>query len=256
MADVIDQMITNYLRALGGAAAVGRWEAPQEGLALGWLLIRNVEAVIEMARHDEVLVTAAWANARVAFELSARIVWMLQPADRYEAECRWLAFLGEYEKTERNIAHGESAGAEGHMKRAKTIRDFREGVVSALPSGYQAARMPNFREMLSALDSPQMYRLYQEGSQFVHGSMYATSRYRKNLGAGRVLGDFTSTIDWILPMRLCWLSLREATWFILDRLEVPEEVRPKWNELNTQADTAFQALAFYAGQVPRHRSEA
>ena len=46
------------------------------------------------------MATAAWSNARVAFELSVRIIWMLQPTDRYEAECRWLAFLKEHEQAE------------------------------------------------------------------------------------------------------------------------------------------------------------
>lgn len=62
-------MIVKYVAALRGVASIGRREAPQEGIVLGRLLIRNVEAVVEMARHDEVFVTAAWSNARMAFEL-------------------------------------------------------------------------------------------------------------------------------------------------------------------------------------------
>lgn len=85
--------------------------------------------------------------------------------------------------------------------------------------------------------------------------MHATASYRKNLKTGRVLGDFTSTIDWILPMRLCWLSLREATRFILYRLEVPRKAMPKWNRLNKHADTAFQALASYAVRSHEHDAE-
>lgn len=113
VAEAIEQMITQYCVALRSVAAVGKWEAPQEGLALGWLLIRNVEAVILMARHDEVLVTASWPNSRAAFELSARIIWMLQPDDRYAAECRWLALLGDWEKTERKLVE-EAGGRQSH----------------------------------------------------------------------------------------------------------------------------------------------
>lgn len=155
VAEAIDQMIAQYLVAVRTAPAVGRWEAPQEGFALGWLVIRNVEAVIEMARHDEVFATAAWPNARVAFELSARIIWMLRPADRYEAECRWLAFLGEYESTERKLADAVPAYADRHTKRAESIRGYRDSVISALPLGYQAAKIPSFRDLLKVLDSPE-----------------------------------------------------------------------------------------------------
>lgn len=250
VAEVIDQMIARYLMALR-SAIIGRWEAPQEAFALAWLLIRNIEATLLMARYDEVLVTAAWSNARVAFELSARIIWMLQPDDRFEAECRWLAFLAEWEDTERKLAREVPDRTDFHAKRADRIQEFREGVATALPEGYQPATIPRFRDMLTALGNPQMYRLYREGSQYVHGSMYASSRYSENLGIYRDLGDFTSTLDWILPMRLCWLSLREAAKFLLDRLDVAKSKLPNWDELNRDADAAFQELADYAVQSRR-----
>jgi hypothetical protein len=109
--------------------------------------------------------------------------------------------------------------------------------------------------MLAALDSPQMYRLYQEGSQYVHGSLYAISSYSKHLGNERIVGDFTSIVDWILPLRLCWLSLREATRLILDRLDVPERVKPNWTILNKNAEAAFQALISSAERSHGHGAE-
>ena len=151
-------MIAEYVRALRNVAVMGRWEAPQEGLALGWLLIRNVEAAVELARRDEVLVTAAWSNARVALELATRIIWMLHPADRYEAECRWLSLLGEYEEIERRLAREVPSYADRQNEKADIIRNFREGIIAALPSGYWVQRKPNFLNMLEALDTPEMYQ--------------------------------------------------------------------------------------------------
>ena len=52
-------MITRYRAALRSISALGPWEAPREGFALGGLLIRNVQVVTMMARNDEALVTAA-----------------------------------------------------------------------------------------------------------------------------------------------------------------------------------------------------
>jgi hypothetical protein len=225
---------------------MGRWEAPQEGLALGWLLIRNIEVVVELARRDEVFVTAAWSNTRVAFELATKIIWMLHPADRYEAECRWLSLLGEYEGIERKLAREVPSHAELHNAKAEAIGTFREGVIRALPGGYRVRGMPSFLNMLNALDTPEMYQFYRQGSQYVHGGMYASASYSKNLGSERNFGDFTSTVDWVLPMRLCWLSLRRASWFILDRLGATEQAMPHWDELGDDADGAFQALAYYA----------
>lgn len=162
VADFIDQAIEKYCSALRQVKSIGHWEAPQEGIALGWLLIRNTEAVILMARSDEVLVTAAWANSRVTFELSARIIWMLQHDDHYAAECRWLAFLLEWEKTEKALARDLPDRADFHNERATAIGNFREGVTKALPSGYRAAAMPNFRDLLTALDNPEMYRFTEK----------------------------------------------------------------------------------------------
>jgi hypothetical protein len=252
VAQAIDQMIAQYRMALRSVAAIGEWEAPQEGFTLGWLLIRNVEAVILMARHNEVLVTAAWSNTRTAFELSARIIWMLQPDDRYEAECRWLAFLGEWESTEQKLVQEVPEHADLHTTRAQAIRDFREGVICGLPSGYGPPRMPRFRDILTALDNPQLYRFYREGSRYIHGSMYVGTSYSKNLGTMRKLGDFTSAVDWILPLRLCWLSLREATKFILERLTVPQGAMPDWSEVDERTDAAFQELASYAVELRQH----
>jgi hypothetical protein len=254
MAEAIDDMIDQYRTALR-SAEFNQWEAPREGYVLGWLLVRNIQAVIALARQDEIMATAAWSNARVSFELSVRIIWMLQPTDRYEAECRWLAFLKEHEQAELRIARESSADAGERSRAAEAIRNFREGITAALPNGYRSAKIPNLREMLRALDSSQMYQLYVIGSQFVHGSAYATTNYSRNLGSERVVGDFSSIMDWILPMRLCWLSFREAAWFILDRLNVPEAAKPDWKMLNNRVDTAYQALISSAVQSQEKGTE-
>lgn len=249
MAEAIDEMIDRYLTALRSAEAA-QWEAPKEGYVLGWLMIRDIQAVLVLARQDEIMATAAWSNARAAFELSARIIWMLYPVDRYEAECRWLAYLEEYERAERRIGRESSSNAGQQNQRAEAIRTFREGVTAALPSGYRPVKIPNLREMLNALNTPQLYQLYQLGSQYTHGSLYAAIGYTRDLGTMRTIGDFTSTVDWILPMRLCWLSLREAAWFILDRLEVPEKAKPDWNVMNMRTQAAFEALITFCRTIP------
>lgn len=69
----------------------------------------------------------------------------------------------------------------------------------------------------------------------------------------RDLGDFTSLVDWILPLRLCWLSFREAAKFILHRLDVAHDAMLDWHEINRDADTAFEALAAQAVRLRRER---
>jgi hypothetical protein len=82
---------------------------------------------------------------------------------------------------------------------ADAIGKFREGVIVALPSGYRVRGMPNFLNILKTLDTPEMYQFYRQGSRYVQGGMYASASYSRNLGSERDLGDFTATVDWILP---------------------------------------------------------
>lgn len=89
-----------------------KWEAPREAWAMSNLLIRNIEAVLLMARTDEVMVSAAWANARCAFEQAVRIIWLLKPTDRYASEGRWLGFLAEAERFRRLVAEAAEQAPE------------------------------------------------------------------------------------------------------------------------------------------------
>jgi hypothetical protein len=246
VADIIERGIDAYVSALRNLPTLGQWEAPVEGWSLGWLVIRNVEAVIAMARHDEVMVNAAWSNTRVAFEQSVRIVWMLHPNDRFEAECRWLAFLEKYERFERAMVAEVPDRSELHSSRAEAIRGFRLGVAARLPEGYTPLRPPRFRDMLTAIGNPQLYQYYREGSQYVHGSMHGSSSYRRNLGTARDLGDFTSTVDWVLPLRLAWLAFQNAADIVLVRLDLGEADRPDWDDMNRVVDESFASLAHSA----------
>src|SRR5262249_4973105 len=138
------------------------------------------------------------------------------------------------EEVEKKLARDIPESADFHNNSASAIKSFREGVISALPAGYKVKQIPNLLDMLKALETPEMYRHYRQGSQYIHGSMYAATSYSRNLGDARRLGEFTSTLDWIQPMRLCWLSLRRALDFILDRLEIPGEAEPGWDIIERQ----------------------
>ncbi|MFJ2109799.1 hypothetical protein ACIOHH_35115 [Streptomyces microflavus] len=93
LADTLDDAIAKILDARSGLVGANKWEAPREAWAVSNLLVRNIEAVLLLARTAEVMVSAAWTNARCAFEQAVRIIWLLQPADRYTSEGRWLSPL-------------------------------------------------------------------------------------------------------------------------------------------------------------------
>jgi hypothetical protein len=82
--------------------------------------------------------------------------------------------------------------------------------------------------------------------------MNASFGYSRGFGSERNLGDFTSAVDWISPLRPCWLSLRNAARIILKRLGAAEEAMPNWSELDSNTDAAFQALARDAVPPPEN----
>ncbi|MFD9744727.1 DUF5677 domain-containing protein [[Kitasatospora] papulosa] len=249
LADTLDDAIAKILDARSGLVGANKWEAPREAWAMSNLLIRNIEAVLLMARTDEVMVSAAWTNARCAFEQAARIIWLLQPTDRYTSESRWLGFMAEAERFHRLVAEAaekepELPSSTAHREIEQVIRDFREQVTAVLPAGYAPQKPPKFEAMLREIDAAAMYRFYREGSQYVHGSMWGTANYRKNFGIHAEYGDFSTTADWILPLRLSWLSLRNVGVILLSRL-APGDRKPTcdWEAIEQSVDQDFGALA-------------
>jgi hypothetical protein len=246
LAEILDEAIGIFIDARHHTAEdAGRWEAPLEAWAMSNVMVRNIEATTTMARHDEVLVTAAWSNARVAFEHSVRIIWLLFPNDRFESEMRWIALLAERERFHRYMAASEALGAESaarHRSLAETVHRVRIGVESQVPDPYRPMlRVPRIQDMLREMGTPEMYTIYRESSQYIHAAMPATSHYIENFGSAKTFGEFTSTVDWILPLRLCWFAIRNASHIVVDRLCGPAHL-PDWAAFAPRVDSAFQEL--------------
>jgi hypothetical protein len=89
VADILDRAVNTFVDACreSGPYLPGTWEAPIQAWAMRIVMVRNIEAVTTMARHDEVMATAAWSNSRAAFENAIRICWLLYPGDRLRARC-------------------------------------------------------------------------------------------------------------------------------------------------------------------------
>jgi hypothetical protein len=211
------------------------------------VLIRNVEAVFALAYYEKGYVTAAWVNARAAFELSVRIVWLLFPDDRYQSECRWLALLAEAEKYHYLVASETAVSspdtASEHRLHADAIRAFRLDVTNRLPAGYTPdLKVPKMKFMMEDLGVEKLYQYYRQGSQYVHGTSHATTAYRKNLGTMVEWGEFTSLSDWVLPIRLSWLSFKESMRFVIDRHD-PSGSHPDWTSIGHEVDIRFRVFA-------------
>jgi hypothetical protein len=246
VANLLDDAVADFLKRRAGIAPDGEWEAPLEGLAISNLMIRNVEAAAVLARCDEVLAPAAWANARNVFDAATRILWLLHPADRFESEARWIALLMEYERFHRRMAvileEDDAATSRTNFERAEVLREFHTAVAAKLPAGYEVpVRIPSSDQALRDLGVGGMYRLYIEGSQYMHAGMHATSAYLDRSRSIRVPTQSVGVVDWILPLRTCWICLQNAGRFVIGRLEANAE----WvtEDLAPRVDGAFRRLA-------------
>jgi hypothetical protein len=152
--DQLDQIVQDFLvarNALGGSYR--QYEAHTEALNLFNLTIRNVEGAITLARENLVLLPPAQLAARAAFESSVRAAWIVNVADPFERETRWLAHLKtEEEYLRRIIRELVLIGADPtlNQNRLSSIQNFRQAVSTALEErGYDTTlSMPNFREVV------------------------------------------------------------------------------------------------------------
>ena len=94
-----------------------------------------------------------------------------------------------------------------------------------------------------------VYEHYRRLSQPVHGTMHATQLYRRNLGNEMRFGEFGGLADWILPMRLSWVGIRNLRRTVMLRcgqtpVEVPDEAAG-----DRRVDEAFAAMALRAHEL-------
>jgi hypothetical protein len=249
IAATLEGAVEAFAHARTAAAPTGEYEAPLEAWNLSSLVIRTLDDLCLMARTDMALVAPAMQCARAALEHTVRAIWLLHPPERFAAEVRWLALVQELEKYEAWLAReaGSVQEREKHQTSSDRIRLFREGVAGRLPVGYQPlGALPNMRQMMSEIGIGQVYEHYRTLSQPVHGTMRATRLFHRNLENTLVFGDFSSLFDWILPMRISWIGIRELQEMLLFRCG-PEPVQGGSEAFNgADIDEQFKEMALRA----------
>jgi len=186
------------------------------------LVVRDVEAITELARLDLVLVPAANVLARAVFEIAVKAAWMVTPDDPFDREVRWLAHLEEEERMHDRIAGkvtrlgGNPANLE---KDRDTIKRFRKDVERVLPAGYSPLPgNPSVEQMLEDIGQKQVYSFYTLLCAYVHGGHASTSLYRRNLGTFREDGEFIEPGSWHLALWMSWKNFQVICPYVLERL--------------------------------------
>jgi hypothetical protein len=207
-----DLLIERYLACLKTIPIqLGRFEAETEVYTILKLLLRHLESVCQLARHDLVLLPSAAVIARAAFEAEVRARWMLKPIDPFEREIRWVLHLRSatkhFGKLESN-KYAQKQAAEVLGKQKSSYDNFDIAISRLLTErGYKIpTKSPNVWEMLEDLNSAELYQFYIQLSAFTHTNFVAGNLYRKNLGSGKQTGEFIAAKDWWLPLAVTWKS--------------------------------------------------
>jgi hypothetical protein len=212
LCDCSDLLIKHYLSCLNTVPRpFGRFEAEVEVYTILKLLLRHLESVCLLAKHDLVLLPSAFVVARAAFEAEVRARWMLKPVDPYEREVRWVLHLrsatDHFTKLEKN-KYVQQQSAEMFGQRKSKYEGFDVSICRLLTErGYNIPKQsPNVWEMLKDIDSPELYQFYIHLSAFTHTNFVAGNLYRKNLGDSKQTGEFIASKDWWLPLAVTWKS--------------------------------------------------
>jgi len=191
--------ISNRTHALRG---LGKWESDIEALNLIALSATHAVAVTTLAQTSTSLLPSAIPVARATMESGVRALWLLAPENPFEREARWLVHLEHEMNVQKRLAHSNAS------TNMAVIRDFVDGVRSKLPPGTAAPKgLPSVEQMLESIGMPEKYVIYTFLSQTAHATHHGTSHFRKHLGTMKILGDFTSSEDWWLPLSTTWWFL-------------------------------------------------
>jgi|ERR1035441_3510049 hypothetical protein len=224
--DCGDRLIEKYLACLKTIPIqLGRFEAEIEVYTILKLLLRHLESVCQLARHDLVLLPSAIVIARSAFEAEVRARWMLKPIDPFEREVRWVLHLRSatehFGKLESN-KYVQKQETEIFVKQKSSYDNFDIAISRLLTErGYKIPKQsPNVWEMLKDVNSPELYQFYIQLSAFTHTNFVAGNLYRKNLGNGKQTGEFIAAKDWWLPLGVSWKSFFNVSREFLYWIEV------------------------------------
>lgn len=186
---------------------LGEYEFKIESFNLIALIIRDVESITVLGKHDLVLLPSAMNLARSILEKSVKILWMLEPEEPFNREVRWLAQLqteeNYYDRISRRM---NELGIDNQhaINNRDVISEFRIGVTERLPEPYKPLeRLPDLSKMMAEVGEADKYPTYMFLSQYMHGTHVATGTYRRGLGIYKELGEYTSPEDWTIILDVC-----------------------------------------------------
>jgi hypothetical protein len=231
-AALLDEGVRQLLAALASVDQSLRiYESSHDCLNLLYLSIRHVDSVVVLATTDIVLWSPGITLARAALESSVRALWMVSPTDPFEREARWLSYLkDEVETRERHNKRQSKETEVGrpsrkHLEEATDARSRFETVQRLLAGrSHSPGPMPKFDAMLKQTKVRSPYSQYIIGSQFAHGTLWATWAFRGRDWKERSGQEARDEVHWQVPLALCGTVIVDSARTALRQLGVAGKI--------------------------------
>lgn len=237
LADALQGAAEFYRKRTADIKLASPLSAPHVALTISWKAVRNVETVSILAKTDELLVPAAWSNARAACEIALRAIWLIHPADNTESHLRLLALVDENKRYHDRMLREKSpiSYMDRHQAESERLDQFLE---RSRNEGFNySPHVPKFNQIAEEIGVSQLIPLYIEASQYTHGAFRASE-----LSPGAMPTEQAFPRHWIYPLRVCWLCLRELGKIMTFRLSLETE-ECDWSAHEPEIDRLFKALS-------------
>jgi Family of unknown function (DUF5677) len=180
--------------------------ADQESLIRLNLVIKNIQAVLLIARNDLLLIVPALVVARAAYETAIRSVWMVNHEDPYEREIRLVCYINEEIKVQKKIADREPKLPADELRQLteqiNKLTEYRNKVVSKYSSNNPQKTIdsdqgcPNFEAMCKGITNKDLYKNYIYLSQYAHGNRTAIESFSRGFCENQKMGDYLEPRHW------------------------------------------------------------
>lgn len=245
LADSMQKAAEFFRRRMSDIKLVTPLSPPHVALTISWGAARNVDAISILAKTDELLVSAAWSNARAACEIALRTIWLIHPEDPVKSYLRLLALVEEAQRYHERMLKAESPVSylDRHKEGADGFKQFIERALPTIQEGYSYdPGIPSFDQLAEEVGAGSLRALYIEASQHTHGTFWASALYRRAGSTSLFPEERVALRDWLYPLRMSWLCLRELGKVLTFRLSAETE-QCDWSELEPEIEERFKALA-------------
>lgn len=196
---------------------LGKYESDKTAENFLKLIIRNVDAVLLLCRHDLLLLPPALNISRPILETGGNALWLMSSKEPCRRESRLVALLSQEDKEREKYLNNLTKFSIDISEKKKIEDDrvklqaYRDQVKAKIPKGsYEDIQKPSFNQLLEdpLLNLGHLYLSYRVLCGSTHGSHAITWIYKRELNKG--FGECIDPRDWYTPLYICWWILAQV----------------------------------------------